>query len=154
MMVLAISAYQHHFCWQVCYSHFKSMYALVSSTAVKSVFGLCCHLFAGLVDFLLQAAHWLTMSPQHLSGNTTNRNAQCKNKSLKKGCCCFLSHTSRIALGVIHFKDLYGYSFMPSECISYFPHGMSSEDILGHLDNLFTCKDSRLTSGFFRVQRA
>ena len=81
----------------------------MSSTAVKSVFDLCCHLFAEQVDHRLQAAYRLTCGMQfHLNIRLEIPQTEMysvKIKASKKGCCWFYSHMGKIALGVIHFQD-------------------------------------------------
>ena len=84
------------------------------------VFGLCCHLFARLVEILLQAAYRLTCGMQshrkiHLGIPQTEMYSVKIKASKKNVVASIYTPVSKISQGVIHFKIYYGQAFMLSE---------------------------------------
>ena len=145
-MVLATSAHRHHF---VCTSVLHW---------IQICLCLCCHLFAGLVDILLQAAYRLTWGMQcrrNIRLGMPQTEMYIVKKPLKND--AFIHVPSKSLGGVIIFKiykvnhscqmSWYHNPFMGSQV----GQGMAIGLPIG---NPIASKDSRITSGLFWVQSA
>ena len=109
-MVLAISARQRHFYWQVSYSHLQNIFML-QCPPLQSNLSL---VFAAIVYWTgrYSSPSSLPIDLRYASNcNIRLRIPQTeiyslKIKASKKRCRCFHSHTSKIGLSEIHFQDL------------------------------------------------